>query len=290
MALLDGQYQYYHPNGRDILMGAGTRYQVVTVDGLLDLANVDTGQEKITNQDGYIRAKRTSLGDRRVTMAFAIYGNALGGGGDVENLRQAMMDATQESDIPGSLVFKRRGLPERELFCSVERVAVQGNYDAWTGFAQGGIDFHALDPVIYSHEQIATIDALNPTTGRGYDLEFPRIYGGVVTPTTTIINLGNRLAYPIIQIKGPTTGVLLRNLTTGQTIQLDIFVATGQVLQINMKTHAVTLNGENRRGTVLGNPQWWGLVPDENIIFYQSVIGSPAATLSIFYRSAWASA
>jgi hypothetical protein len=292
MVLLDGQYEYFHPNGLSMLMGAGTPYRILTVDGLLSSADIDSGNEKLRGRDGFQRAGRATFGQRMVTLAIGVEGDADGVNSDVELRRHFLMRVIgNESDQDGVLVFKRRGLPEREVWCAPAAVTAQGNYDAWQGYAAVGLQLRANDPVIYSPEFRTDIEPSDPSVGRPYPRLYPLTYGEPVLSTALVENIGNRVSYRNrAKITGPLNGVLIRNMTLGMQVDLDLNLNPGDVMEIDFLNHNVLVNGANRRGAVVGNPEWFGIAPGENVIFYQSSGLAGVSALEFYWRQAWASA
>lgn len=151
----------------------------------------------------------------------------------------------------------------------------------------------AADPRKYSWvEHSASVGvAAASSTGRTYNLTFPRVYpassggGGFVTLT----NAGNAVTYPTITVTGPASDMRFTNTTTGEYLQVNMSLSAGDQLVVDMKEHRVTLNGSgNRNGAVSFGSTWWGLAPGANSVVYTaSATTGPGSTALFRYRDAW---
>lgn len=184
--------------------------------------------------------------------------------------------------------FQAPGVDERLVF--VKPLGVR--YD-WTTARRYGccpIQFamHAEDPRIYSSTEYTVPVGLGGTVtqGFGFNLGFDFGFG-----TTTIItgnnanNAGNRKTPVVFTIYGPVTNPSIYNDTTGEVMQFNITLGTGEYLTVDTKYRTVRLSGAVNRRVALVRPTWIRLQPGSNLIRYLAEAGG--STIDVVYRHAW---
>lgn len=172
------------------------------------------------------------------------------------------------------------------------------------------IDLQATDPLIYDDTAGGELEAdifkgrkggymfsaSSPVFGHSY-------YFSGSTVDTTINNPAESvMPYPIIVINGRVTNPTLTNVTTGQAFRLDNYsVGEGSVTQIDMRERTVRLGSESQLvdgklppgvgGSVFSyvpiNSEWWGIVPGDNEINYESAGGSDVERAMLYWRPAY---
>jgi len=148
----------------------------------------------------------------------------------------------------------------------------------------------AFDPLKYS----ATID-LNATSGIAGASS-----GGLVAPVLlpamfltaagqlnqiSVTNIGSYATKPLVTITGPLpTGWHWDNMTTGQSLGLDITLGAGDSLVLDHALETAKLNGFKISPGITG--AWWSVAPGPNLL---KLFGDfdPAASVTLTGRSAW---
>lgn len=130
--------------------------------------------------------------------------------------------------------------------------------------------------------------------GGSESLEFPLVFG---TPGSSgslaAINHGNAHTHPVIEFRGPALRPALTNVTTGDTIEYDLPLATGDVLVVDTRAGTVTLNGSASRlytATAQSVPEKTFTLPPEttsSFMFRADPDSDPAASVTVRYRSAF---
>lgn len=134
----------------------------------------------------------------------------------------------------------------------------------------------AGDPLFYStdggDEQTATVLLQAQTGGYITPYDLPIDWAPGAQPST-VLNSGNATVFPVIELHDEAHNPVITNQTTGETFALDISIADGDVIVIDMSNRTVTLNGSNVMGNRTADSTWWGLTPGDNSIVLTSNTG-----------------
>lgn len=152
------------------------------------------------------------------------------------------------------------------------------------------MQFVAYDPIIYSATAQSQSGIAVPAGGGAvFPLIFPITFtSSGSTGKATIYNNGNIETYPILTITGLMTNPLLRNITTGESLQLTYTSTVNDTIVIDMKNRTVTLNGTtNLLGNVVAGSDWWTLAAGENTIGVSTGSTSDTGTLSLNWYDAF---
>lgn len=152
------------------------------------------------------------------------------------------------------------------------------------------VTLRAFDPLKYA----AAID-INATTGvagvSSGGIAVPIVVPIVFTPVQgqanqiLATNAGSYETRPVTTITGPLpTGWHWDNVTTSESLALDVSLATGDVLVLNHATESVTLNDTPAAPAITGD--WWPLAKGPNLLKLYGDY-SPLASVTVVGRSAW---
>jgi hypothetical protein len=169
----------------------------------------------------------------------------------------------------GSLVWSPPGQPERFLtFRMFDKPSTPGDRIKRFLFqlvASGETAGGALGT------ELKTVDTTTlgaPTSGWSFPFTFPFSFGDVGSDgTATAINAGTSETFPIVKIFGTLRQpIRIRNETTDKVVSLPALdVISPDFVQIDMRTHEVTLNGDpgsSLFGEVdLDVSEFWTLIP-----------------------------
>jgi len=106
----------------------------------------------------------------------------------------------------------------------------------------------APDPYLYSiNNQIISLGATS-NNGLVFPMTFPISFGNLTGGIGTISNVGNAVAYPVITVIGSCSNLVITNVTTGESMSLNVNLGSTDTLIIDNrpKTRSITLNGINR--------------------------------------------
>lgn len=181
----------------------------------------------------------------------------------------------------GELHWKMPELPQ-----SFHRARVVARNEEQTGLTTGlipvTIAFECADPRIYdAAERSILLRGYNPTSGGvEWDIEWEVDFtSGISTEGQDVVahNAGYEKAYPLIRFFGPTvgtcTGVKIENFTTGEDIEINTAVLTGQILVADMSARIrgtgalmIQIDGASRYGDWELPRNTFYLAPGDNVL------------------------
>ena len=274
---------------RETLLGSGTSFDIVSVEGLLDLPDLQTSDRLRLRRHGLYPGD-DFVATRAVTVAFEVDAPEVA---DLNTTMSTLLELTRPGLEESPLSLQIPGVAGgglRRVNVRPRRRVVPVNLDFFYGLPIVTIQFVATDPRIYDGTPWLVLTAL-PSGGGG--LLFP------ATPPLTFVassdtgdvnaeNDGTFPVSPIIRIDGPITDPTIENLEAGKTIELSIVVASGDYLLIDTEARSVMLNGTaSRYSELTATSEWWALEPGSNTIRFRSSTNTEDAVLSLSYRSAW---
>jgi len=284
--LVTGDWQMEY---RGAALGSGTAFDVVQVEGLLDLPDIQTSDRLRLRRHGLYQGDDFT-GRRVVVLTLEV---------------DADGTAALNTELSTLLEITRPGLEESPLILQIPGVADGGkrrvnvrprrrnipvNLDFYYGLPLVTVEFVATDPRIYNHTESLSLTAL-PAGGGG--LLFPAAAPLVFVESTTngdvnAQNAGTFPVSPVLRIDGPITDPTVENLEQGKTLEFDITVADGDFLLIDTEARSIMLNGTaSRYSSLLPTSEWWDLEPGANTIRFRSDTNAEDAVLSVSFRSAW---
>ncbi len=285
---LDYQYDI---NG--LLVGRGTPYQVLSVDGLFELPDVVISDTQREGADGEYSSNDETLSGRTITMQIAVNRELSNDTDDfsatADDLYERLQAATSDIRTAWALGIKRPARPERLIWVKTRRRAFQSNYDFARGYGEGALQFKALDPRIYKAalEVPTPIDVFGIFGGMTFPEAWPLTFGAATTQGT--LNAVNEGTYPTpakFQIVGPVTNPAIVHVGLQRTLQITGSLAFNEILDIDLDARTVLLGDVNRRSW-LTTAQWFMLQPGDNQLrFTGTTSGEPR--MAAQWRSAWA--
>lgn len=208
------------------------------------------------------------------------------------NTYQLVLAACRKTQDERRLEFKLPGWPDNLVSnCRVRRVSgliVDQRFDIAKSSVL--VQFVATDPRLYAaNGSSAIVDLESEQSGRTYDLEFDRVYGGVVSSNIiNATNLGNYDAPWEARIDGPVTNPTIEHVDSGKTLRLNATINDGEhVIVSSAPYRTIMLGGTASRYYWLDDAtQWFMLEPGNNQVrFGGSSAGTPQLTFS--WSSAW---
>ncbi len=256
---------------------------VLGVDGLDNAPFRATNRVREGDDGGFLDAEFEDM--RTIVLDGNIYADPTA----VETLLDSLKSnfAPQRTAQPFYLLAP--GTTERIIFCKSLGMRYKWGTDRGLGIVAFQIQLQAEDPAIYGAAQTLTTNLVGVSTGYGFNKGFPFGFGGSTSTAgaVTLTNTGNRETGAQLVITGPVTDPAVVHDGTGNRLQFDIDLATGETLVIDLRNRTVLLNGTtNRRGKMLGTSRWFKLSPGSNSIrFLGTSAGTP--TLGVTFRPAY---
>jgi hypothetical protein len=280
MTTLSQVYSFAFNN--QIFGGAGSPYQILSVDGLESLPGIRNQDDNRGYHDGMFTG-RDFLNGRTISIIFNTFGNELGSAQTNYNTIQSVLLPQTSGTTP--LYFKFPNSPTSEQFVNARvralRTSVDANYTY--GYITSQVDFFCPDPNYYNNNLQTAVMGFTPDLGRTYDKTFNYNYGGgSAIITTTISNIGWATTYPTITITGPITNPIFGDITSGNTLYFTGTYSALDTLEINLYDQLITLNGVAARNLLISGT-WFDAPPGNSQYFFTGssiLTGTTEATVS----------
>ena len=282
----------YDLNG--LLIGAGTSYKVMKIDGLFSLPDVSEGDVKLEGFDGEASPAPSSFAARTVTIDLALMQESEG---EAELLNEELAKHTSMINVPFQFQIRRPNTPLRYVTAKIRRRNFSVDWEFSRGTPQGTIELKANDPLIYEIEEQTSGPVTSQKSaggGRTYPKNYPYNYQyqGLTNGTTNCINTGSYPTPARIVVRGNSGVFTVENLTQSRTLFYNGTIALNDSVTFNTnpKSRSVLLNNQVSVRKNLQTSQWFLLNPGNNEIRFNAVIPDPTnePVMEIFWKSAWA--
>lgn len=288
MTLTNYQFQF-----GSFVFGAGTPYQIYSVDGLEGLPELRVQDDNRGYNDGMFSG-RDFLAGRTITMEIlTLAGNGHSAPYNFDLLQSALLPQSQGLTALTFLLSASATQMTMNVRVRSRKTVVDPDYTF--GYIRSQVQFFAPDPRYYSDP--ATSLTLTPTAslGRTYPLTFNRVYNKAsVAQSQAVTNAGNWYTAPAISIVGPCTNPIIGNVTTGQYITINIALANTDTLTVDLNARTVTLTNASvtnspRRNQVASGSQWFSFAANSTqyLFFGASNISVGLTQATTSYRSAY---
>ena len=296
MASTDYQVEY-----RGLVMGLGTNFHIVGLDGLEEDA-VRMGDSTIPRAGGDIQGLHVPAA-RQITLDVIV--NGVKGSQAQRDDVQALIDAFQHSDEAHNFYFQEPGFVGRRYVLARAAGRAQARDPRAPFTPRFKLRLKLADPRAYEENtnqgNLTDYDAGGG--GMDYDVvEYGREYTVDTSNQTTLTNAGNAKAWPVLRFYGPTVGtiteVTLTNISTGQAATVfSSTLLTGQILVADMDAivavrstglHVVRLGATNKF-TEWDQPRDpFYLQAGENVLRFEISAGTSVDGLcTVTYRDTW---
>jgi hypothetical protein len=280
MTTLTQVYSFAFNN--QVFGGAGSPYQILSVDGLESLPSIRNQDDNRGYHDGMFTG-RDFLNGRVISIIFNTFGDSNGSAQTNFNTIQRTLLPQTSGTTP--LYFKFPNSPTSEQFVDARvrnlRTTVDPNYTY--GYITSQVDFFCPDPNYYDNNLQTSVMQISAALGRTYNKTFNYTYGGgSATVTTTISNIGWGTTYPIIRINGPITNPVVGNSTSGDTLYFSGTYSALDLLEIDLYNQLITLNGNPARNLLISGT-WFDAPPGNSNFFFTgtgTLAGTTQATVS----------
>lgn len=270
-----------------LAVGDDEAISLVQIEGLADLPAVRSADRTILRRDG-LHAGDDFLGGRSVVLTLELEADTDAG---LATLVEAVGAAFQVG-AEQALVFQVPGVAggnKAQLWCRPRALSAPITLDWLYRMPIMRVQLAASDPRLYALTEGSEADTL-PTTegGREFNEVPPITFGAVSTGGLfTCTNDGTVLTWPVIKLTGPVTNPRITNVTTDETLELELVVASGDYVLLDTDARTVLLNGTaSRYSSLAQDSTWWGLQPGDNEVRYEAST-TTASTITVTWRSAW---
>jgi hypothetical protein len=267
--------------------GAGSPYQILSVDGLESLPGIRNQDDNRGYADGMFSG-RDFLAGRSISIIFNTFGTPGGASAQTNfNTIQSILLPQTQGTTP--LYFKFPNSPTSEQFVNARvralRTSVDPNYTY--GYITSQVDFFCPDPNYYNNSNQSAVMAVLDPVGRTYNRIYNLLYGNSTNSIqTTISNIGWATTYPTITLVGPIINPILGNDTTNNYLNFTVTLNSAQTLVVDLYNKLVTLNGQPARNLLTSGT--WFAAPPGNSTF--SLFGTGTAANVTVATVTWNSA
>ena len=280
MTTLSQVYSFAFKN--QVFGGAGSPYQILSVDGLESLPSIRNQDDNRGYHDGMFTG-RDFLSGRTISIIFNTFGDSNGSAQTNYNIIQSTFLPQTSGTTP--LFFKFPNSPSSEQFVNARvrglRTTVDANYTY--GYITSQVEFFCPDPNYYNNNLQTANMLISAALGRTYNRTFNYTYGGGSSSvTTTISNIGWATTYPTITIQGPITNPIIGNTTSGNILNFTGTYSALDTLEIDLYNQLITLNGNPARNLLISGT-WFDAPPGNSNFFFTgtgTLAGTTQATVS----------
>jgi hypothetical protein len=266
--------------------GAGSPYQILSVDGLEGLPGIRNQDDNRGFNDGMFSG-RDFLGGRTISIVFQTFGSGATSAQTNFNSIQAKLLPQTSGTTPLYFILP----PSGEQFINARvralRTTVDPNYTY--GMITSQVEFFCPDPDYFDNTLQTASLVLGGSLGRTYNRTYNLVYNsGAGLPSATVTNNGWATAYPTITFNGPITNAIVGNSTQGLYLFFNATFTNTDSVVVDLYNKLVTLNGNPARNLLLGTSNWFDAPPGVNE-FYFSGSGTLAGTTggTVTWRNAY---
>lgn len=266
--------------------GAGSPYQITSVDGLEGLPGIRNQDDNRGYADGMFTG-RDFLAGRTITITFLTLASTGASAQANFNTIQSVLLPQTSGTTPLYFILSNADT-EQVINARVRalRTTVDPNYTY--GYIVSQVDFFCPDPRYYSSNTQTLTLTYTPPTGRTYNRVYNLVYGGgSATLSGTVTNNGWTDTYPTITIDGPITNPVVGNSTQGETLNLTGSFSSADTIEIDLLNKLITLNGNPARN-LLASGNWFSASPGNNTFtFYGTGTLDNVTSATITWQSAF---
>jgi len=273
---------------RDLLMGGTTDYNILQIDGLLDLPDIVSADQGRLRRHG-LRAGDDFLAGRSVVVTMEVYSATEAGyTSAIQSLKEALRPGVAEVPLVFQLPSVAGGAKFR-VDARVRRVSWPVTLNHFFRKDEITVEFYSTDPRLYANA-LSTETATLPTAGGGLTFDATPDFSFGATSTGGELSLDNDGAWqtPVVfRIDGPVQTPRIIHNGLGLELELDLTVATGDYILLDSESRTVLLNGTaSRYSSLTSDSRWFDLEPGVNQISFRGAT-TAAGSLSATWRSAW---
>lgn len=182
---------------------------------------------------------------------------------------------------------------QRELVCRYRSgLEIVEEFTQVAGWQRAVIVLRAFDP--YWADVSDTSQLWTTTEQATFFPFFPlRLSSSEVFVAASVDNAGDVDAWPVWQVIGPGSALVLRNLTTGKSLELATTIAAGSTVTIDTRPGAKTVvdeSGANLFGDLSATSDLWSLIAGSNSVQVELGGSTGATQVSLLYKRRYLSA
>ncbi|MBT2727834.1 phage tail family protein [Bacillus sp. ISL-75] len=148
--------------------------------------------------------------------------------------------------------------------------------------------FKAFDPYWYDSNSIVQTFKINEAPGTFFPIFPLRLSSSTVFADISIDNSGDVETWPEWIITGPGENIVLRNMSTGDVMNLETSIGVGETIIIDTKPYAKTVtknDGANLFYTLTDESSLWSIQEGENSIQLEMANATTESSIQLTYRN-----
>lgn len=247
---------------RGLLLGSGTHYRLVQLEGWNDRPDMRDGDVDRDNQHGAMPGQLL-VGRRTITMSFRIVRPLAEFRVAVAELQRLTTPA--ENPLEEPLIIQLDGVKAMvSARCTGLIIPTDRQYAL--GYTTGVLRWRATNPRKLRLPQLSPATT-PPTSGGGglvFPLVFPLVFGaGLAGGELALTNQGGAHVQPVWRLTGPCLGPRITNADTGARLWFfdGYQLPANQVLTLNTADRSVLLASGVSRNNQLNRREWFTLPP-----------------------------
>jgi hypothetical protein len=260
---------------RGLLLGSGTPYGLVQLEGWIDRPDLRDGDVDRDDQHG-AHPGRLLVGRRTITMTFKIVRRLAEFRAAVAELQRAT--SPDENPVEEPLVVQLDGVKAMvSARCTGLIIPTERQYAL--GFTQGVVRWRATNPRKLRLPQLSP--ATTPPTPGGGGLAFPLVHplvfgAGQAGGELTLTNAGGAHVQPVWRLTGPCLGPRITNADSGARLWFEdgYQLPANQVLDLTTADRSVLLASGVSRNNQLARREWFTLPPGATRVRFESQDGT----------------
>lgn len=258
-------------------LGYGTPYHIsAPVEGL-ETPPIRTSNDNYSGKDGGVVTGQF-YSPRLITISGFIIGSTAQA---YEASRTALQEALPIREDLDVVITTFSGL---EYLTTIRVTSIQMPIIDPVG-GEFKVDLFASDPNLYTSLLNSINIPINASGGFILPVIFPIVFASGTT-ITNVTNNGPVTVYPTITITGEAHHPVIENTDTGEKVDVDIDMSTGDVLVIDMFNRTITLNGGSVISFRSTDSDWFGLEPGLNRFTYSTEDLTDTGLAVISWRTA----
>ena len=281
MPLSNYQFQF-----GSFAFGAGSNYQILSVDGLEGLPELSTQDSDRGYNDGMFSGRDFLRGRQLIFQMLVLAGS---GNSAQQNFNLLQTNLLYQQQGTTAMNFKLSPTDSEFLInARVRSVKAMVDPEFTYGFIKVAVNMFCPDPRYYSATATTATMTVQPPQGRTYDRTYNLIYGGgSLSSATVITNNGWTTTYPVITITGPATNIVLGNIGMNEYLTINYALTNTDTLVVDLDQKTITLNGVYARNLLAGNSEWFSAPPGTSNFYFTASNTNGSTSAVAVYRSAY---
>jgi hypothetical protein len=267
--------------------GAGSPYQILSVDGLESLPELRVQDDNRGYNDGMFSG-RDFYSARTISIILNIFSST--GQSAFQNYNTFQNNLLPQQSGTTVLQFQLSNANSLQLvYGRVRKLRATIDPEYTYGYIRAQLEIFCPDPKYYDNTlQTGSMVVSNPL-GRTYNRIYPLVYGGGSSAVTTPVNnAGWTTTYPTVTINGPITNPTVGNTTTGNYITISGTYSNTDSVVLDLDNKLITVNGASARNLMQGSSTWFGAPPGTSQFYLTGTATLAGTTAAIVtWRNAY---